>query len=273
MTPQVSKSAVMNGRIEPVVRAGDVTFSYRRTTVLADLTFEVGPGVTGLLGPNGAGKTTLLSLLSTRRAADSGYLTVFGHDASNRDGRQEIRKRTGVLAQRYPLVGSMRVEDTVAYAAWTQGLSQRTCYAEAAATLEKLAIDELASRRVRSLSGGQRQRVGLAAAMVHSPQLLILDEPTAGLDPEVRMAMRRTLRDIASDASIILSTHLVDDVLAVCDTIVVIDRGRLVFQGSPAALEAHARDAGQSLEAGTSSGSALERGYEALLIQERNVGS
>lgn len=259
---------------EPIAHSESLSFGYRRRPVLRELTVEIGPGITGLLGPNGAGKTTFMSLLATRRTIGSGRLSVLGHDTSTQTGRAAVRRQIGLLLQRYPLVGSMRVEDTIAYAAWAHGLTQVDCYRAAARTIERLSIGDLSRRRVRSLSGGQRQRVGLATAMVHEPRLLILDEPTAGLDPEVRMAMRRALREAAASASILLSTHLVDDVVALCDTIVVLDQGRLVFKGSPAALAAHARDAEHSA-AGSSdaAGSAMERGYETLLIQGRSRAS
>lgn len=253
-----------------LVAFGDrVGFGYGRRRVFEGLSFEIGPGITGLLGPNGAGKSTLMSLISTRRRPTSGGLHVLGRDVADVAGRREIRQRVGLLAQRYPLVGSMQVVDTVAYAAWTHGLSQSRSYRAAETTLEQLGVAELAGRRVRSLSGGQRQRVGLATAMVHRPDLLILDEPTAGLDPEVRMAMRRTLRKVSGESSILLSTHLVDDVLAICDSIMVLDQGRLVFHGSAEALECHARDADHDRSDRDVGGSAMERGYEALLIEGR----
>ena len=256
---------------EPVVRGVGVSFGYPRRKVFQDLAIEIERGVTGLLGPNGAGKTTMLSLISTRRATGSGHLSVLGHDTATAAGREAIRREVGVLAQRYPLIGSMRVDDTVAYAAWTHGLSIMDSHRAAARTLEALGVGDLSGRRVRSLSGGQRQRIGLAAAMVHEPGLLVLDEPTAGLDPEARMAMRRTLREVAVGASILISTHLVDDVLALCDSIIVLDGGRIVFQGAPQELESLTRVAslgGDSVR--EMGGSPFERGYEALLVRGRS---
>jgi len=244
-----------------------VSFQYGRRPVFSELDLSIGAGITGLLGPNGAGKSTLLGLLGTRLIPRQGRLSVLGADSGTVAGRESIRRRIGVLPQRYPLVGSMKVLDTVAYAAWAQGLSRPEAYPAAEAALHDLDAADLAGRRVRTLSGGQRQRVGLATAIAHRPDLLILDEPTAGLDPEIRIALRRTLRAMSSRRSILLSTHLVDDVLAICDSIIVLDRGQVLFQDSPSELAKLAADADSDTP-----GSELEKGYEALLVQRRAHG-
>lgn len=247
-----------------MVRCDDVFFGYGRRRVFSSLDVSISPGITGLLGPNGAGKSTLLSLIGTRRAVASGRVAVLGEDVTTFAGRAAIRPLIGFLDQRYPLVGSMRVIDTVAYAAWAQGLSRKNSYPAAEDSLCLMDIEDLSRRRVRSLSGGQRQRVGLAASIAHRPRLLLLDEPTAGLDPEVRMALRKTLKTMSAECSIMLSTHLVDDVLAVCDRIVVLDRGRILFAGDPRAVEALAEQAEPDTP-----GSDLEKGYGVLLVRGR----
>lgn len=250
--------------LTPSAECDQVSFSYGRRSVFDRLTVSIGRGITGLLGPNGAGKSTLLALWATHRGADAGQVTVLGQDAGTASGRAAIRHRIGVLTQRYPLVGSMKVIDTVAYAAWAQGLSRKQAFPAAEQTLDLLGVHELASRRVRSLSGGQRQRIGLAAAMAHEPELLLLDEPSTGLDPEVRMAIRRTLRAISEKCSIVLSTHLVDDVLAICQRIIVMDHGTVLFEGDPEELATLAVN-----ETADNLGSPLERGYEQLLVSRR----
>jgi len=209
-----------------------------------------------------------MSVLSTHRAARSGSVEVLGEDAGRAAGREAIRSRIGVLTQRFPLVGSMRVLDTVAYAAWAQGLPRREVFGFAERALGLVEIEDLARRRVGWLSGGQRQRVGIAAAIAHRPSLLILDEPSAGLDPEVRMGLRLTLRMLSEQCSILLSTHLVDDVPHLCDRVLVLDKGRLLFQGVPEELR-HAAGAAPDDQLG----SPLEHGYLALLAQSRGHGT
>ncbi|MEI2775334.1 MAG: ATP-binding cassette domain-containing protein [Tetrasphaera sp.] len=235
-----------------------------RRQVFGGLSLAIRPGITGLLGPNGAGKSTLFSLLSTQRKPSSGTINVLGQDCTTMAGREAVRSKIGVLAQRYPLVGSMTVLDTVAYAGWAQGLTAKSAYPAAERILDKLDLAELTDRRVRTLSGGQRQRVGLASTLVHEPELLILDEPSAGLDPEVRMGLRRTLLGVAARATILLSTHLVDDVLAVCNHILVIDKGKVIFEGKPDELASYAVEGDHA-----GPGTPLEQGYESLLVQRR----
>lgn len=256
--------------LDPVVHGEELSFSYIRRPVFENQTIVIESGITGLLGPNGAGKSTLLSLLSTRRAPRSGTLNILGHNADHRADREQIRRRLGYLAQRYPLVGSMKVLDTVTYAAWASGLSRRSCEVAANAAIERTEIADLALRRVRTLSGGQRQRVGVAAAIVHRPDLLLLDEPTAGLDPEVRMVMRRTLKQISEQTAIVISTHLIEDVLALCDDVIVLDGGRVLFQGNTDELQRHATEAALAADDARVAGSAMERGYAALLAKSRD---
>ena len=247
-----------------------VSFGYWRRSVFAGVNVRVGPGVTGLLGPNGAGKSSLLSLLATRRSPAVGELSVLGENVLRESGREQVRRQLGYLQQHYSLVGSMRVLDTVAYAAWAQGRPQQACFDDALAALSLVELDDLVSRRVRTLSGGQRQRVGLAAAMVHRPELLLLDEPTSGLDPQVRLAIRRTLRGLARFTSIVMSTHLVDDVGALCDDVVVLDKGTVVFDGAVAGLEARGSSGLAGGVDGDDATTALERGYMRLLESSRS---
>lgn len=249
---------------EPVARCKSVMFKYFRRPVFNDLSVSVRGGITCLLGPNGAGKSTLMSLMATQRAPGSGLVEVLGRDARRAAQREEIRARVGVLAQSYPLVGSMSVVTTVAYAGWAQGLSRARAYRQAEATLEALNLAGIAGRRIRTLSGGQRQRVGLATSMVHEPEFLILDEPSAGLDPEARVGLRRVLLGAAQRCSVLLSTHLVDDVVAVSDAIIVLDQGQVLFCGGARELEAFS----QRIPADVP-GTALERGYIAMLEEGR----
>ena len=243
-----------------------VSVSYGRQAALRSVTFSLGGKVTGLLGPNGAGKSTLMNVLTTRLAPKAGTVSVLGHDAATRAGRSQIRLGLGVLPQRVRLVRSMRVLDTVAYAAWTNGLSRSEAFEAAAWAVEAMGITDLAGRRAGRLSGGQRQRVGIAAAIAHRPALLVLDEPTVGLDPEFRLSLRGQLRMLAAESGMLISTHLADDASALCDRVLVLDAGELVFDGTPAALAEHAKANGEEFQA---MGSPLERGYASLLAEHR----
>jgi len=248
-----------------VVQLLNMTFRYRSRTVFSQLTLDIKQGITGLLGPNGAGKSTLMALIATQKAPDSGELIVLGQNSKSSHSRELIRSQIGFLPQRFPLVRSMSVIDTLAYAAWTNGIAKKDSYRAAERVSAKLELESLNSHRVGRLSGGQRQRVGLGCIMVHQPKLLILDEPTAGLDPEVRMGLRRVLKDAAKDCSILISTHLVDDVLAICDSIITLDKGRVLFQGTPEALADSAADVDGLIGLGSN----LELGYEQLLRKNR----
>lgn len=215
----------------------------------------------GLLGPNGAGKTTLLSVLATVLKVSSGDVAVGGHDVTTASGRRAARRLIGWLPQRFDLSGAMTVADTVCYAAWSNGVDMRNCQDAVGAALSVVDLTDRAGERVRRLSGGQRQRLGLAAALAHRPRILLLDEPTSGLDPAQRVRFRAYVRDAARGRTILLATHLLDDVQHVSDHVVVLARGRVVFEGPPASLAERGGTSENPLE------SALERGYRQLLEQ------
>lgn len=225
---------------------------YGRLEALRGISFEISSGVVGLLGPNGAGKSTLLSVLATMRAPQRGSVLVQGIDVSTVSGRSRARAVLGVLPQRFTLVRSMRVLDSVAYAAWCHGVPRRDAHERAREALERTGMTAHESRRVRQLSGGQRQRVGISCAIAHYPDVLLLDEPTAGLDPEVRLDFRRLILDLGREACVLVSTHLVEDVAHACERVLVLSEGTLRYDGPVSDLAAR--------ETGSHS-SALEQGY------------
>lgn len=242
-----------------IAELNGVSYRYGRRRALDDLSVTFSPGITGLLGPNGAGKSTLLSVLSTLRSVREGVVHVMGHDVGTARGRLAARKVIGVLPQSPELVGWMRVADTVAYSAWTHGIDTKECGTSATQALQAVGLDHSYwSRKVGSLSGGERQKVGLAAAIAHRPALLLLDEPTSGLDPKSRMDLRRVLVSLSTDTSVIISTHLVEDVIHTSTNLIVLDSGKLVYQGPVEGL----RPTGNLEER---LGSDLELGYEQLL--------
>jgi ABC-2 type transport system ATP-binding protein len=214
----------------------EVSHHYRRRSALESVTLEVNRGFTGLLGPNGAGKSTLLNLAATALPLQSGHLLVGGHDVSDTNGRRRARQELGYLPQHFDIAGSMRVVDAVEYAAWAQGVADGECQTAGRDALELVDLVDLMQQRVRHLSGGQRQRLGIACALAHNPSILLLDEPTAGLDPEQRSSVRQHLTRLAKERTILMATHILEDVARFGDRLVVLNQGRVLFDGPPTGL-------------------------------------
>ena len=195
-----------------------------------DLTF--GKGLFGLLGPNGAGKSTLMRVLCTLLEPSRGTATVFGHDVTSE--RREVRERLGYLPQEFGAWRQHRVEEVLDTLARLSGLSNKKRRRQRVAeTLELVGLDKVADRKVKKLSGGMVRRLGVAQALVHEPPVLVVDEPTVGLDPEERMRFRQMMGRLGRDRTILLSTHVVADLGSGCQAIALLDRGEVVFQGPP----------------------------------------
>ena len=212
---------------------------YGTTTALEQLDLEIGPGVTGLLGPNGAGKTTLLRCLATALAPDTGRIEAFGLDPAVAGQRTELRRRLGYLPQDpglYPNFTASALLDYVAVLKELTDAPRRR--AEVRRVLAEVGLADRARVKVRKLSGGMRQRLGLAQALLGDPALLVLDEPTVGLDPEQRMLFRALISRLGETRTVLLSTHQTEDVGALCERVVVLRQGREVFDGTPRALAA-----------------------------------
>ena len=223
--------------MEPTVVAEAVVKRYRSQTVLDSVDLTAGPGVTGLLGPNGAGKTTLLRILATVVKPDGGRARVFGLDPSDGPERREIRRRLGYQPQEPGFFQGFTVFaflDYVAILKELAGMDNRR--REVNRVMDLVDLRAVASRKIRKLSGGMRRRVALAQALLGQPQLLILDEPTAGLDPEQRLRFRQVVSHVAGEHTVLLSTHQTDDVAALCDRVVVLHQGRVRFAGTPGDL-------------------------------------
>jgi ABC-2 type transport system ATP-binding protein len=207
--------------------------SYGRTTALSDVDLVLAPGVTGLLGPNGAGKTTMLRILATALAADSGVVRIHGADPTTSDGRVAVRRRLGYVPQETGFPRGFTVFAFVDYMAilkeWTD-LPAR--HAEVRRVVDLVGLTDVATKRVSALSGGQRRRVVLAQALIGQPDLLVLDEPTAGLDPAQRGRLRDVLGRAGETSTVIISTHQTEDVAALCERVVVLDGGRALFDGT-----------------------------------------
>ncbi len=185
-----------------------------------------------LLGPNGAGKTTLLSLAATALAPDRGSVTVGVVDGSTRSGRRALRRAIGWMPQQSRAVPGLTCREQVAYAGWLKGMSRSSAWSEASVALEKVDLAEASERLTSHLSGGQLRRVALAQALVARAEFLLLDEPTAGLDPGQRTRFRELLLAIDQDLPVVVSTHQVDDLDKLFDSVVVLDHGEIRFEGS-----------------------------------------
>ena len=210
-------------------------------------------GVHGLLGPNGAGKTTLIRALATVLRPAGGELDLLG----GADLRA-VRRRLGYLPQEFGYYRRFTVREFVEYMAWLKEMPKPDVPGAVQRAIERVGLTDRADHKLKTLSGGMVRRAGIAQAIVNDPAILLLDEPTAGLDPAQRMDFRRLLREFAEDTCVVVSTHLVEDVAAACTDVVLLDAGRVVFQGASAALAA----AGTDADAGDSP---MERGYSALL--------
>lgn len=199
---------------------------------LDDISFCVGSGVFGLLGHNGAGKTTLMKALVTVLSPSAGTIRVCGFD-SRKQGN-EVRERIGYLPQELAMYPSLSVFDFVNYMAELKGIHDKKAVNE---VLEQVEMLEFSKRKIKQLSGGMKRRVGIAQALTGNPQILVVDEPTAGLDPEERVRFRGLLSRYAREGrTVLLSTHIVEDVHQLCGELAVLRKGRLFYAGTSAAL-------------------------------------
>jgi len=196
------------------------------------------PSLVGLVGPNGAGKSTLMKLLVAGLMKTSGSIAVDGKPLE--DNEKALKSRLGYLPQEFGLYEELTVYRFLDYIAALKGLGRNAGRA-VEEVLEKTRLEEKRNARIRTLSGGQRQRVGIAQAILGNPDLLILDEPTVGLDPEERVSFRNLFSKSARGKIVILSTHIIEDVQSVCDRLIVMNRGVILFNGKPQELIRNAR--------------------------------
>jgi ABC-2 type transport system ATP-binding protein len=207
--------------------------SFGATQALADVDLDLEAGVIGLLGPNGAGKTTLLRLLATALPPSRGKVRVLCRDVEVLAERTEIRRRLGYLPQEVGFPRGFTAFAFVDYIAllkeWADPAAR---HAEVRRVLDQVGLSDAATKRIRAMSGGQRRRVALAQALLGSPPVLILDEPTTGVDPEQRVTLRTVLAELARTSIVVLSTHQTEDVAALCERVVVLDRGRVRYDGA-----------------------------------------
>lgn len=215
--------------METEIKLEGVCKYYGKKQALKDVTMTIPTGMFGLLGRNGAGKTTLMKILATLHKAEAGTVSICGVDVKN---SAQIRSMTGYLPQDFSMYGNMGVYEAMDYLGTLSGLSKKERSKRIPELLEKVNLSHNYKTKVKAMSGGMRRRLGIAQAILNNPRVLIVDEPTAGLDPEERVRFRNLLCEIAEERIVILSTHIVGDVEATCENIAVLDEGNLKFVGT-----------------------------------------
>ena len=215
----------------------DLDKYYGKKQALRRVNLTISQGMFGLLGPNGAGKTTLMKILATLLPKTGGKVTICGTDISQ---EREIRRMVGYLPQDFSMYGNMTVYEAMDYLGVLSGMKKAERRERIPMLLEKVNLTENHGTKVKAMSGGMRRRLGIAQAILHNPRVLIVDEPTAGLDPEERVRFRNLLFEIAEERIVILSTHIVGDIEATCENIAVLNQGELLFQGTVTDLLEHA---------------------------------
>ncbi len=223
-----------------MIEVQHLTKQYGRVTAVNDISFRVERGeILGFLGPNGAGKTTTMRILTGYMPATDGKAVVAGFDVF--DQPIEAKRRTGYLPETPPLYPDMTVKEYLDFVAKIKGVPPDGRRDRIRQVMERVRIAEMADRMCSKLSKGYRQRVGLAQAIIHNPDVLILDEPTAGLDPKQIIETRNLIKELAGDHTIVLSTHILPEVSQTCERVVIINKGRVVAEDTPQNLTARLR--------------------------------
>jgi ABC-2 type transport system ATP-binding protein len=245
-----------------MIEVRNLTKRFVGRTVLNEVSFEVEKGeIVGFLGPNGAGKTTTLRILTTYLSATSGSATVAGCDIFK--DSLKLRKKIGYLPENVPLYTEMRVKEYLRFRSHLRGLKGRHAREAVGDAMDETGITEVRKKVIGTLSKGFRQRVGLADAILHSPELLVLDEPTNGLDPNQIRHARDLIRHLGQEHTILVSTHILHEVEMTCDRVIIIDQGKIMAADTPKNLVQRLRTAGTvSLELKTPPPSALSKMQE-----------
>ncbi len=223
-----------------MIEAQGLTRRYGEFTAVQGISFSVADGeILGILGPNGAGKTTTIRMITGFLPPSSGRVTVNGHDLFNEPSK--ARREIGYLPENVALYGEMRVNEYLAYRAQLEGMSRGDSREAIPRTIDSCLLGDVDHQIIRTLSKGYKQRVGLAAAILHGPRVLVLDEPTVGLDPKQIIAIRELIRDLGQKRTLMISTHILPEVEQLCRRVLIIDRGRLIAEGTPQELREQSR--------------------------------
>ena len=254
-----------------MIKVNGLTKKYAHMTAVDQISFEVQKGqIVGFLGPNGAGKTTTMRMLTCFLTPTGGNATVAGFDILEQP--MEVKKRIGYLPETPPVYPEMRIEEYLSFVGQLKGLSGSELKSRVNYALERCSVADVRGKIIGKLSKGYRQRVGLAQAIIHNPDVLILDEPTAGLDPKQINETRDLIRSLAGDHTIILSTHILPEVSQTCEQVIIINKGKIVAANSLANL-LHRTDSAESVlvEVGSRNGAIDPAAVERKLAQVAGV--
>jgi ABC-2 type transport system ATP-binding protein len=223
-----------------MIKVEGLTKRYGRATAVDNISFEVGKGqIVGFLGPNGAGKTTTMRVLTCFLPPTSGRASIAGYDVLEQP--LEVKKRIGYLPETPPLYPEMEVDEFLTFAGRIKGVGRGEIQRRVDEVVERCALGDVRQKLISKLSRGYRQRVGLAQALIHNPDVLILDEPTAGLDPKQIIETRKLIHELSGDHTVILSTHILPEVSSTCQLVIIINQGRLEAIDTPENLTARLR--------------------------------
>ncbi len=217
----------------------DLKKNFGNVEALKGISLHLKTGMFGLLGKNGAGKTTLMRILATILNKSDGNVKVCEFDIKE---TKEIRKITGYLPQEFSFYPNLKVYEALEYLGILSGMDMKSIRSRSTELLDQVNLNNVRKMKVKALSGGMKRRLGIAQAIIHDPRVLIVDEPTAGLDPEERVRFRNLLSDIAEDRIVILSTHIVEDIEKTCDKLAILDKGKIVFNGNIKDLTANSQN-------------------------------
>ncbi len=218
----------------------DVCKNYGKKTALDHISLTIENGMFGLLGPNGAGKTTLMKVLTSLQPKTSGEISMCGIPIEK---TKKIRSIVGYLPQDFSMYGTMSVYEGMDYLGVLSGLNKKKRKERIPELLKEVNLQEYRNKKIKILSGGMKRRLGIAQALLHDPEVLIVDEPTAGLDPEERVRFRNLLCEIAQNRIVLLSTHIVGDIEATCEEIAILKEGKILYRGTVTQLLTQAEGA------------------------------
>lgn len=219
-----------------MIKVENVTKKYGTHVAVDDINFEIKDGeIVGFLGPNGAGKTTTMNMITGFIEANSGKIEVEGYDISKKAGK--AKKEIGYMPETTPLYNELTPKEFVSYMAELKGVARKTRKEEVQRVLKQVNIEDVQDKIIRNLSRGYRQRVSLAGALVGNPKVLILDEPTVGLDPKQVIQIRNLIKSLGKDHTVILSSHILSEISQICEKVIIINKGKLVAIDTPENLE------------------------------------